>query len=114
MATPTLIPKHYDGTPLYEVTEIMGKKYCVHKVFGLQNALWFKEHNLKASDTGVPIKQIPHPKEGFMWDMGDDFKEGEKLETARRMEWKNICNHEKYKDDQSTKSLIEEAHKLFN
>jgi hypothetical protein len=94
--------KTYRGTPLYYITEINGKRYFDHRVFGLVDEEFFSLHGCKLTDEGVPAWE-----ENGKTFIDKDFLKGEKLDKER----KNVYNKE---NEEALESLVREAEKLFN
>ena len=107
MAT-NLVPKFYDGTSLYKVVKIGEKKYCDHKVFGLVDGRWFKEHGVNPSEQQIPTQISVDIKKGEYLEIGEDYKKGERIEMQRNR------NPNFKKDEEAMNSLVKEAHELFN
>jgi len=72
------IPLMHDGTPLYRLVEVNGRKYCDHRVFGLIDGQWLNDHGVKASDDSIPSKTITNDKGRTKAVPNDQFMEGER------------------------------------
>jgi len=75
--------------PLYKFVEINGKKYCDHKVFGLQDAEWFRDHKVNPEDEAIPVFQRDNKVMIHPFFMDAENREKYKNYYERQKELKN-------------------------